>query len=206
MNPNNNDEDERRRRANQNLPNPPPNDGGSILNLFVAGAAAAVSLYYANQYFSSSDSELTKQIRNTSAKLEERANSLLPAKQLLTNQIAGQLQTKTNYNIHIIGSSVNGLGMDKSDLDICAMPTSSLISTEYEILRSFQEKLANSGLYHSFELRPANVPLLRFCTRKSPQIKVDMTIGNHGGIRSTHLIRNYTRRKCTHLVISTSKY
>lgn len=96
-------------------------------------------------------------------------------------------------SLHVVGSSVNGLGTNTSDMDMCLMLCNYEIDQQTEalqILRMAQRIFNMCAFVKSTELIVAKVPILKF-TDKQYGIQVDFNINNDVGIWNTHLIKSY---------------
>jgi hypothetical protein len=103
------------------------------------------------------------------------------------------------HDLYIVGSSLNGLGNNSSDVDMCiVLPNQSELIDQHlyaiPVLNMVQALLTKNDLVSESDLICAKVPILKFKDKKS-QIEVDLNVNNIVGIRNTQLIKCYTRRK-----------
>ncbi|XP_076350502.1 poly(A) RNA polymerase GLD2-like isoform X3 [Tachypleus tridentatus] len=118
----------------------------------------------------------------------------------LRHAILSILQNKFPYcGLFVVGSSMNGLGSNSSDMDMCLMLTHGEIDQKNEaahILKYILKEISK----HSFVKKPqfihAKVPILKF-TDKISGVEVDLNINNAVGIRNTQLLNCYSRDGCT---------
>lgn len=104
---------------------------------------------------------------------------------------------KAPIDLYIVGSSINNLGHNNSDVDMCLVFSDREIdqSTDaLQILQYVREQLRQYEFVRRPNLIMAKVPLLRFEDGLST-VAVDLNVNNSVGIRNTHLINCYTRRK-----------
>lgn len=101
-----------------------------------------------------------------------------------------------SVQLYIVGSSVTGLGVDQSDIDMSLLISETDLDQTYEAglkLDAIRKRLSlEPDLIKTFELVRARVCLLRFETYFC-NLKVDLTLGNSSAIRSTHLVSCYVR-------------
>ncbi|GBL95681.1 Poly(A) RNA polymerase gld-2 A [Araneus ventricosus] len=101
-----------------------------------------------------------------------------------------------NCGLRVVGSSVNGLGTNNSDVDMClvlASPVEIDQQTEAMQLLQFAQKLLNHcSFVKSTDLITAKVPILKF-TEKYNNIQVDLNINNTVGIANTQLLGTYSQ-------------
>lgn len=101
--------------------------------------------------------------------------------------------------LYVLGSSENNLGLDQSDLDLFLQIPNNLSESLYQkliqTLREIEYELRDCNEITQLpELIPAKiVPILRFRSREL--ILVDLAVNNPIGVRNTHLLRCYSRRK-----------
>lgn len=106
---------------------------------------------------------------------------------------------KTSIDLYIVGSSINNLGNNNSDVDMCLVISDRDIDQTTEalpILQFVRDQLRQYDFVRRSNLIMAKVPLLRFEDAAS-SVVVDLNVNNCVGIRNTHLINCYTRRKYT---------
>ncbi|GIY42481.1 poly(A) RNA polymerase gld-2 homolog A [Caerostris darwini] len=101
-----------------------------------------------------------------------------------------------NCGLRVVGSSVNGLGTNNSDVDMClvlASPFEIDQQTEAMQLLQFAQKLLNHcSFVSSTDLIMAKVPILKF-TEMYNNIQVDLNINNTVGIANTQLLGTYSQ-------------
>jgi len=100
------------------------------------------------------------------------------------------------YTCYIVGSTSNGFGTNKSDVDICLVinhdremvPKSECMKT----LKNARKCLRQCGHDRDdLELIPAKVPILRF---HSDGVQCDLNVNNLTGLRNTWLLNAYSAR------------
>ncbi|GIY83847.1 poly(A) RNA polymerase gld-2 homolog A [Caerostris extrusa] len=84
--------------------------------------------------------------------------------------------------LYVVGSSMTGLGVKSSDIDMCLMLTDSEVDQQKEAI----------GFLHGIQVIYAKVPILKFVDLESG-IEVDLNINNTVGIRNTQLLTSYSR-------------
>uniref|UniRef100_A0A0R3VW86 PAP-associated domain-containing protein n=1 Tax=Taenia asiatica TaxID=60517 RepID=A0A0R3VW86_TAEAS len=97
--------------------------------------------------------------------------------------------------LFIVGSSVNGFGFDRGDLDLClVVKEEALESKEYActVLSEIKPLLLGFGSIKYCSLIRAIVPILKFRDLQSG-IACDMGVNNVSSIYNTHLIAMYAR-------------
>ncbi|GFY55794.1 poly(A) RNA polymerase gld-2 homolog A [Trichonephila inaurata madagascariensis] len=101
-----------------------------------------------------------------------------------------------NCGLRVVGSSVNGLGTNSSDVDMClvlASPVEIDQQTEAMHLLQCAQKLLNQcSFVKSTDLITAKVPILKFI-EKYNSIQVDLNINNTVGIANTQLLGTYSQ-------------
>lgn len=100
-------------------------------------------------------------------------------------------------DLYIVGSSINNLGNNNSDVDMCLVISDREIDQSTEalpILQFVRDEIRHCDFVRRPHLIMAKVPLLRF-EDASSSVVVDLNVNNSVGIRNTHLINCYTRRK-----------
>ncbi|RWS10454.1 Poly(A) RNA polymerase gld-2-like protein, partial [Dinothrombium tinctorium] len=99
-------------------------------------------------------------------------------------------------DLYIVGSSLNGLGSNSSDVDMCLVLRDNSEdmnqSHAIPILQSVRTLLKSKDFVKNTRLIVAKVPILKFTDSESG-IEVDLNVNNIVGIRNTQLIRCYTR-------------
>lgn len=101
-----------------------------------------------------------------------------------------------------MGSSINNLGNNNSDVDMCLVISDRDIDQTTEalpILQFVRDQIRLYDFVRRSHLIMAKVPLLRFEDAASTVV-VDLNVNNSVGIRNTHLINCYTRRKYCQLL------
>ncbi|KAI1729661.1 cid1 family poly A polymerase domain-containing protein [Ditylenchus destructor] len=98
--------------------------------------------------------------------------------------------------LYIVGSSLNGFGNNKSDMDLCLMITNRDIDQRSDavvVLSSIMRTLQTTGFIAEQQLILAKVPILRIkFTSKYSDITVDLNANNSVAIRNTHLLCYYS--------------
>ncbi|KAG8185463.1 hypothetical protein JTE90_019722 [Oedothorax gibbosus] len=97
--------------------------------------------------------------------------------------------------LYVVGSSMNGLGLRNSDIDMCLMLTLAEVDQKNEalaILKRIRNYFFHCKFIRNVVLIPAKVPILRFIDKVSG-VEVDLNINNAIGIRNTQLISSYVR-------------
>lgn len=103
---------------------------------------------------------------------------------------------KNSIDLYIVGSSINNLGNNNSDVDMCLIISDRDIDQTTEalpILQFVRDQIRQFDFVRRCHLIMAKVPLLRF--EDDASVIVDLNVNNSVGIRNTHLINCYTRRK-----------
>lgn len=94
--------------------------------------------------------------------------------------------------IYIFGSSANNLGTNKSDVDMLVQSRSSEMYPS-STLRSIHSELTKLRVYNLELINAKVVPIVRF--KSESGITVDLSANNPNGVRNTHLLHCYTKRK-----------
>ncbi|XP_022919849.1 poly(A) RNA polymerase gld-2 homolog A-like [Onthophagus taurus] len=97
------------------------------------------------------------------------------------------------YSLFMVGSTMNGLGMETSDIDMCLVVRQRLDdfrNDELNNLQSIQAALRYFDYVKSPEIIFAKVPILRFKDVRYG-FEVDLNCNNDVGIRNTHLLHCY---------------
>ncbi|XP_015912539.2 poly(A) RNA polymerase GLD2 [Parasteatoda tepidariorum] len=100
-----------------------------------------------------------------------------------------------NCGLRVVGSSVNGLGTNTSDVDMCLILSTTEIDQQTEamhILKYAQNELLACPFVKSTDLITAKVPILKV-VEKYNNIQVDLNINNTVGIANTQLIGAYSQ-------------
>uniref|UniRef100_A0AC34QSR8 PAP-associated domain-containing protein n=1 Tax=Panagrolaimus sp. JU765 TaxID=591449 RepID=A0AC34QSR8_9BILA len=97
--------------------------------------------------------------------------------------------------LYIVGSSLNGFGNEKSDMDLCLMITDKEIDQRTDainVLKTVETVLSTHEYVKSYQLIEAKVPILRvdFCGPYDG-LTVDLNANNSVAIRNTHLLFYY---------------
>ena len=109
---------------------------------------------------------------------------------------------KNPIDLYIVGSSINNLGNNNSDVDMCLIISEreiDQVTDALPILQFVRDQIRQYDFARKSNLIMAKVPLLRFEDATS-SVVVDLNVNNSVGIRNTHLINCYTRRKYTFIV------
>ncbi|KAI9478209.1 MAG: hypothetical protein EXX96DRAFT_569978 [Benjaminiella poitrasii] len=110
-------------------------------------------------------------------------------RQMLTTKILNILKEEwPNYefNVHLFGSSVNNLGTDQSDVDIC-------ISTTWNGLKSMRTLatvLKKHGLYILRIISKAKVPIVKIWDPVL-ELACDLNVNNTLALQNTKMIKTY---------------
>lgn len=142
---------------------------------------------------------LTRQIYETFLRARQsHATYILKAR--LREKLYNILKTKfdDHIDLYIVGSSINNLGSNTSDVDMCLIISEREIDQNTEalpILQFVRDEIIHYDFVRHANLILAKVPLLRFEDAIS-EVVVDLNVNNSVGIRNTHLINCYTRREC----------
>ncbi|XP_064459794.1 poly(A) RNA polymerase GLD2-like [Ornithodoros turicata] len=97
--------------------------------------------------------------------------------------------------LYIVGSSMNGTGSCKSDMDMCLMLTHYEMNQRTEattILRHLADSLQEFDFVQQLQVIYAKVPILKIKDAVSG-VEVDLNVNNTVGIRNTQLLNCYTR-------------
>ncbi|KAI1714557.1 cid1 family poly A polymerase domain-containing protein [Ditylenchus destructor] len=98
--------------------------------------------------------------------------------------------------LYIVGSSLNGFGNNKSDMDLCLMITNRDIdqrSDAVTVLSSIMRTLQTTDFVADQQLILAKVPILRIKFHpKISDVIVDLNANNSVAIRNTHLLCFYS--------------
>ncbi|GFX83437.1 poly(A) RNA polymerase GLD2 [Trichonephila clavipes] len=100
-----------------------------------------------------------------------------------------------NCGLYVVGSSMTGLGVKSSDIDMCLMLTDSEVDQQKEaikILHSVKYLFHKYKFLYDMQVIYAKVPILKFAEFESG-IEVDLNINNTIGIRNTQLLSSYAR-------------
>uniref|UniRef100_A0A915DP09 PAP-associated domain-containing protein n=1 Tax=Ditylenchus dipsaci TaxID=166011 RepID=A0A915DP09_9BILA len=102
--------------------------------------------------------------------------------------------------LYVVGSSLNGFGNDKSDLDLCLMVTNRDIDQQTDavtVLSSIMRALQKARNVSENNLILAKVPILRIVfSAAHSHLTVDLNANNSVAIRNTHLLNFYSKADC----------
>ncbi|XP_017779095.1 PREDICTED: poly(A) RNA polymerase gld-2 homolog A-like [Nicrophorus vespilloides] len=101
----------------------------------------------------------------------------------------------SRYGLFLVGSTMSGLGLDSSDIDICLLVRPYLTDARSDALHHLQkinEALERCSFVRSPEVIMAKVPILKF-KDANYGFEVDLNCNNSVGIRNTHLMNCYAR-------------
>ena len=103
------------------------------------------------------------------------------------------LWNETGFATHAFGSTLNGYGSKRSDLDIClyARDIKDNVAFLAHVRRLLRRNCGNF-LDPNIELVPAKVPILKMYDRVG-NIEVDLSISNEIAVRNTHLLFWYSQ-------------
>lgn len=146
---------------------------------------------------SPSQTLITRQIYDTFLRVRQ-SNETYIQKAKLREKLYNILRKcfKNPIDLYIVGSSINNLGNNTSDVDMCLVISDREIDQTTEalpILRFVRDQIGQYDFVRRCHLIMAKVPLLRF--EDAASVIVDLNVNNSVGIRNTHLINCYTRRK-----------
>lgn len=85
--------------------------------------------------------------------LEGRRSFLEKLNRILENEMPG-------FKAELFGSTVNGLGMASSDVDVALIGEE--VSDPSELIKDFARKLRNYGMLHVYTISMAKVPICKF--------------------------------------------
>lgn len=162
---------------------------------------ANMNPYYETQ----NESLLTRQICDTFLRSKQTTETYVQ-KAKLREKLYNILRKCFNNHIdlYIVGSSINNLGNNNSDVDMCLVISDRDIDQATEalpVLHFVRDQIRQFEFVRRSNLILAKVPLLRFEDATS-SVVVDLNVNNSVGIRNTHLINCYTRRKYSTLLIN----
>ncbi|ESO98294.1 hypothetical protein LOTGIDRAFT_64710, partial [Lottia gigantea] len=95
--------------------------------------------------------------------------------------------------LYIVGSSMNGFGTLKSDMDLCLMVSNKMVDQKKEateILFNIHKALRKCSFISQASVIRAKVPIMKFKDKIS-NVDCDLNINNSVGIRNTHLLKYY---------------
>jgi len=145
---------------------------------------------------SDDNDNISKQIFNLFLMLRQTPE-LYERKIFLRETLFKVLRTQFQHDLYVVGSSLNGLGTKRSDVDMCLLLPNQIgkidqFSQAIPILKLIMNVIQNLDFIHNIRLIEAKVPILKF-TDKIGNIEIDLNIDNIVGIRNTQLIKFYTR-------------
>lgn len=97
--------------------------------------------------------------------------------------------------LYVVGSSMNGLGSNQSDMDMCLMLTPCEVDQRNEAITVLQHAsriLNQADFITKTQLIYAKVPILKF-SDKASGVEMDLNVNNAVGIRNTQLLNCYSR-------------
>jgi len=125
-----------------------------------------------------------------------QTNDLFTKKMQLRQAIYQIIKDVFPYcGLYVVGSSMNGFGGVKSDMDMCLMICQQEIDQHREapeILRMIYRGLKKCAYIIDLELIRAKVPILKFRDKISG-VECDLNVNNSVGIRNTHLLSFYSK-------------
>lgn len=125
-----------------------------------------------------------------------QTNELFTKKMQLRQAIYSIIKDVFPYcGLYVVGSSMNGFGGVKSDMDMCLMICQQEIDQHREapeILRLIYRGLNKCAYIADLELIRAKVPILKFKDDISG-VECDLNVNNSVGIRNTHLLSFYSK-------------
>jgi len=125
-----------------------------------------------------------------------QTNDLFTKKMQLRQAIYGIIKDVFPYcGLYVVGSSMNGFGGVKSDMDMCLMICQQEIDQHREapeILRLIYRGLKKCAYIVNLDLIRAKVPILKFKDDISG-VDCDLNVNNSVGIRNTHLLSFYSK-------------
>jgi len=125
-----------------------------------------------------------------------QTNDLFTKKMQLRQAIYTIIKDVFPYcGLYVVGSSMNGFGGVKSDMDMCLMICQQEIDQHREapeILRMIYRGLKKCAYIVDLELIRAKVPILKFRDKISG-VECDLNVNNSVGIRNTHLLSFYSK-------------
>ncbi|XP_031551888.1 poly(A) RNA polymerase GLD2-like isoform X2 [Actinia tenebrosa] len=139
---------------------------------------------------------LTEEIKKESTECLQ-SSALLAKKQTLRSVLENIFRVQfPGCVLHLVGSSVNGLGNEQSDADFCLMLTQwreiDQRSEARGILLKLNRLLSSCSFVEGNQVIFATVPIIKFVDSVS-RCECDININNHVGIRNTFLIKAYCK-------------
>ncbi|XP_076355314.1 poly(A) RNA polymerase GLD2-like isoform X1 [Tachypleus tridentatus] len=125
---------------------------------------------------------------------KEKYRSKMDLKERLSSLLKDKLPN-LDFELVVVGSSVNGLGSNRSDMDVCLVLPHEKVEQEsnsLSILMQILRKIRECHFIKKPEVIRAKVPILKFTDRISG-IEVDLNINNTVGVRNTQLLNYYSR-------------
>ncbi|KAK6171975.1 hypothetical protein SNE40_018389 [Patella caerulea] len=124
----------------------------------------------------------------------QQSEEVYQKKILLRKCLYAVLQGVFPYcGLYIVGSSMNGFGNTRSDMDLCLMVSNKIIDQKREatdILFNIHRALRKCSFISNANVIRAKVPILKFRDKIST-VDCDLNINNSVGIRNTHLLKYY---------------
>ena len=107
------------------------------------------------------------------------------------------LSNEYGYSTHVFGSTINGFGCRKSDMDICVFPTRDKHCNKNSVaflgeLRRLLKRKCGHFLHSNIELIAAKVPILKMYDHVN-QIEIDLSCANTEAVRNSHLLMWYSQ-------------
>ena len=107
------------------------------------------------------------------------------------------LSNEYGYSTHVFGSTINGFGCRKSDMDICVFPTRDKHCNKNSVaflgeLRRLLKRKCGHFLHSNIELIAAKVPILKMYDQVN-QIEIDLSCANTEAVRNSHLLMWYSQ-------------
>jgi DNA polymerase sigma len=103
---------------------------------------------------------LTENIRHLTATLVP-SRGCLEGRQSFLEKLNGILrQELPGFKAELFGSTVNGLGMASSDVDVALIGQQQ--SDPSQLIKEFARKLRNYGMLHVYTISMAKVPICKF--------------------------------------------
>ncbi|XP_050403756.1 poly(A) RNA polymerase gld-2 homolog A isoform X2 [Patella vulgata] len=129
----------------------------------------------------------------------QQSEEVYQKKILLRKCLYAVLQGVFPYcGLYIVGSSMNGFGNTRSDMDLCLMVSNKIIDQKREatdILFNIHRALRKCSFISNANVIRAKVPILKFRDKIST-VDCDLNINNSVGIRNTHLLKYYACNGC----------
>lgn len=106
-----------------------------------------------------------------------------------------QQRAYPRWGLFLVGSTISGFGLDRSDVDMCLVfksPPQYDPRTEAMITLSYLKTYLSDSTFQGFSLINAKVPILRF-RDVTNTIEVDLNYNNCIGVRNTHMLHCYAQ-------------